>query len=203
MHPLIDAPASYEQLHPSCKWRRAARYAAGSIQKRVETFAPVSRLPGKPCKARKRSPMRFQTHLQRLHPFPGWSAAAEPSSERMQTGTYRTYTAARPLTVRESAYFLPPRPVNLPMRTQVLPPLPPYPLSLILLRSLTGTYNDLPDATHALTPHFKGVSARGVRMAHYRCHAWRVDDRAAGGGGTSEFRPGGALQLPGRDAPDC
>jgi len=34
--------------------------------------------------------------------------------------------------------------------------------SLTHLRSFTGTYNLSPPATHALTPLFKGVSARGV-----------------------------------------
>jgi hypothetical protein len=107
----------------------------------------------------------IRLHLRQLHPLSTCAVKAGTGFASRGKAIYNPY---RPLNS-----FIPCKPVSyLPLNAEIRrivcafsPTFQVFIVSLTHLQSLTGTYNPAPKATHALTPLFKGVSARGVEFS--------------------------------------
>lgn len=159
-HPLICL--TYTHLHSSHNCNRCTKNP-------IELGVVIANITPRTCPAARQpssstnqAPMLFQRHLRLLHRPPAQTISPNTASGFKRATTYTSHGCSAPLIPRQTASRLPLTSIFDPFSRLLHPTFCCDGFPLTLLRSLTGTYNGAPPATHALTPHFKGVSARGA-----------------------------------------
>lgn len=159
-HPLICLTYTHSQSSRNCNCCTTNPIGLSVIiAKIIPQTPPAIRQPSNNLN---QPPRIFQPHLQLLHHPPAQYVNPITTSSFKRVATYASHPSSAPFIPRQTASRLPLKAIFAPCSRLLRPTFRYNPLSFTLLQSLTGTYGKMPQATHALTPHFKGVSARGV-----------------------------------------
>jgi hypothetical protein len=154
------AITTYTHLQPArnCALRVASRVALRPACE--QTISPAALKLKSPSSLLRHHLNCIRLHLRQLHPLS--TCAVKPGTGFASRGKaiYDPYRSQRAFIPCKPASFLPLGTEITPRLCAFSPTSQVFTLSLTHLQSLTGTYNPAPQATHALTPLFKGVSAR-------------------------------------------
>ena len=157
---IFMAITTYTHLQQArnCALRVASRVARRPACE--QTISPGAIKLKSPSRALGHHLTRIRPHLQQLHPLS--TCAVKPGTGFVSRGkaSYNTYRPLNPFIPPKRVSFLPLNAKNKRIICAFSPTSQVFTLSLTHLQSLTGTYNPAPQATHALTPLFKGGSAR-------------------------------------------
>jgi hypothetical protein len=162
---------SYTHLQPARKCTRGIANSGESGVTVGEVESPVVARPRPQSNMIQHALTRIRLHLRQLHPL---STCVVNPGATFILGIKAIYNPYRPLNPfipwRKASFF----PLMAVIRRRLCAFCPTFQIiigSLTHLQSLTGTYKLVPKATHALTPLFKGVSARGGNFHDQRANA--------------------------------